>query len=286
MTLLKKLEAHAKAIVQKVSNDPEGRYQLRYKFYQSYGDPLIKTNEGLGNSELAFIKWEIRRGTLNPLDAKKPGSPWWRAVNSDFLFVSTWAQLIHESGETFEELPKPVHFWLDYINNPNAKTWYRAHNSSIIYGYQKADALAYDETIFEQYFINIVLYRLLYAQSMVEGVSFGVLGEIFGNPRGDAVSIITNIASFYPSNYPMTKEDIKYVLHRSHNVIGVIETFFDKVLILEQLDALYREASKWNQAPILNKYTEENKPVYPISLPNRMNFHFTNQLFTTILPDS
>ncbi|WP_375486865.1 hypothetical protein [uncultured Mycobacterium sp.] len=29
----------------------------------------------------AFMRWQLRRGLLNPPDAPTPGSPWWRAMN-------------------------------------------------------------------------------------------------------------------------------------------------------------------------------------------------------------
>ena len=254
---------------------------MRYEFYQKYGDPFIKGKDGLGNSELAFIDWEIKRGTLNPInDTTSPGSPWWRKVNSHFLYLSTLAQLIKESGEKFEDISVPVSFWLDYINTPNELTWYRAHNSSIISGYEVADSIAYEENIYEQYFMNIVLYRLLYAQSMVEGVSFGILGKIFANPRGSAVSIITDIEAFYPSHYPLSGQDIKYVTHKAHNLIGIVEDVFDKVLILPHLDKLYIEAAIWNQAPIVLKYIQNNKPIYPISEDTSNAMHFNKNLTT------
>ncbi|MEW7292066.1 hypothetical protein [Aquimarina sp. 2304DJ70-9] len=286
MNKLEILQEKAKGIVLGVSNNPQGRYQLRYEFYQKYGDPIIKGNEGLGNSELAFIEWEIKRGTLNPLNDPHPGSPWWREVNSHFLYVATLAQLIEESGETFQGLPVPVNFWLDYINTPNECSWYRAHNSSIISGYQVADSLAFNENIYEQYFMNIVLYRLLYAQSMVEGVSFGILGKIFANPRGSAVSIITDIEAFYPSHYPLSKKDIKYVTHHAHNLIGLIEDIFDKVFILPHLDELYTEAAKWNNSPIVMKFVKNNKPIYPITESELSSAHFNNKLTSKKIPIS
>ncbi|OED37318.1 hypothetical protein AB832_05140 [Flavobacteriaceae bacterium (ex Bugula neritina AB1)] len=280
MNKLEILKEKAKVIVLNVSNNPSERYQLRYEFYQKYGDPFIKGNEGLGNSELAFINWEIKRGTLNPIDGSPSGSHWWREVNSHFLYLSTLAQLIKESGETFLDLPVPVSFWLDYINQPNECSWYRAHNSSIISGYQIADSLAFKENLYEQYFMNIVLYRLLYAQSMVEGVSFGILGKIFANPRGAAVSIITDIEAFYPSHYPLTKEEIKYVTHHAHNFMGLIEDFFDKILILPNLDKLYREAAEWNKSPGVMKFVKNNIPLYPISRSEFSTKHFNEELTT------
>ncbi len=280
MNKLDILKEKAKKIVLSVSDNPQGRYQLRYDFYQKYGDPIIKGKEGLGNSELAFIKWEIRRGTLNPINDTTSGSSWWREVNSHFLYLATLAQLIKESGDIFDDLPVPVNFWLNYIDAPDECSWYRAHNSSIISGYQIADPLAFKENIYEQYFMNIVLYRLLYAQSMVEGVSFGVLGEIFANPRGAAVSIITDIEAFYPSHYPLSKEDIKYVMHHAHNFIGMIENIFDKILIVPHLDKLYKEAAKWNSSPIVIKYEKHNKPIYPITENILGATHFNEKLKT------
>ncbi|MBQ4821664.1 hypothetical protein [Aquimarina sp. MMG016] len=280
MNKLQILKEKAKGIVFSVSDNPQGRYQLRYEFYKKYGDPFTKRSEGLGNSELAFIEWETKRGTLNPISGSHPGSPWWRKVNSHFLYVATLAQLIKESGETFQELPVPVSFWLDYINTPNECSWYRAHNSSIISGYQVADKLAYKETIYEQYFMNIVLYRLLFAQSMVEGVSFGLLGKIFANPRGFAVTIITGIKAFYPNHYPMSKKDIKYVTHRAHNFMGFVEDIFDKLLILPHLNTLYAEAVTWNNSPMVMKYVKNNKPIYPISKNEMNTAHFDNTLTT------
>ncbi len=286
MNKLQILKEKAKRIVLGVSDNPQGRYQLRYEFYQKYGDPFVKGKEGLGNSELAFIEWEIKRGTLNPINDSHPGSPWWREVNSHFLYVATLAQLIKESGETFQELPVPVNFWLEYIDTPNECSWYRAHNSSIIAGYEVADSLAYKESIYEQYFMNIVLYRLLFAQSMVEGVSFGFLGKIFANPRGCAVAIITGVKAFYPDHYPMSKEDIKYVTHRARNLMGFIEDIFDKLLILPHLTKLYTEAAKWNDSPIVMQFVKNNQPIYPISQSDVSTAHFNNKLTTKKFPIS
>ncbi|WP_108869088.1 hypothetical protein [Aquimarina aquimarini] len=280
MNKLEILNKKANRIVLSVADDPQSRYKLRYEFYQKYGNSLIKGSNGLGNSELAFIDWEIKRGVLNPVNATQPGSLWWRTVNSHFLYLGTLAQLIKESGETFEEVPTPVNFWLDYINTPNECSWYRAHNSSIISGYQLADSLAFTENIYEQYFINIVFYRLLYAQSIVQGVNFGVLGKIFANPRGSAVSLITDIEAFYPSHYPLSKKDITYVIHHVHNFVGVIENVLDTLFIVPHLDKLYTKAAKWNSAPIVKKFVKNNQPLYPITENELNSEHFNNKLTT------
>ena len=124
MNELKKLEAEAHKLVESVSNSPKERYKLRLKFYHKYGDARNPEKDGLGNSELAFMKWEMRRGVLNPIKDESPGSPWWRVVNGHFIYLSSLAALIHEAEYTTDEISLPVKHWLDYINNPNEQTWY------------------------------------------------------------------------------------------------------------------------------------------------------------------
>jgi hypothetical protein len=266
MTQLETLKGIAREKVSKVSNNPDERLQMRHNFYQKYGNPIIKGKEGLGNSEIAFMEWEIHRGVLNPLDAHIPGSKWWRTVNSHFMYLSELAALIHESKENFEDLSPPVHFWLAYIKSCDGITWYRAHNSSIIDGYKVAFSLALEEQLYERQFMNIVLYRLLYAQSMVEEVNFGFLGKILANPRGNAVALITEFEDFYPKHYPLGKEGVEAVLHKSHTLSGLAEDFMDEVLILPQLDKLCKEAATWNQSPVLTSYVQHNKPCYALDV--------------------
>ncbi|MEM6720859.1 MAG: hypothetical protein AAF611_16125 [Bacteroidota bacterium] len=265
MNNLEILQNKAKKIVSNVSNDPEGRLQLRYKFYQKYGNPIFKGKDGLGNSEIDFMKWEIARGVLNPLDAERHGSKWWREVNSRFLYVSELAGLIYDVGITYNGPSEPIKFWLAYLENRDGATWYRAHNSSIIDGYKVASELALEETCDERKFMNIVLYRVLYAQSMIEGANFGLLGEFLADPRGPAVGIITSFEDFYPKEYPLTKAGIKAVTHKSHSIMGLVEDFMDKVLILSQLGKLYKEAEQWNKSPILATFINKNKPNYAIT---------------------
>jgi len=94
--------------VSAVADDPEGRYALRERFYDKYGFT------GYGNSELAFMRWEIERGVLAPLDAPRPGSSWWRAVNASLLYDTELAALIYESGEPIAA-PTNSRRWLDYL---------------------------------------------------------------------------------------------------------------------------------------------------------------------------
>src|SRR5215469_7047970 len=165
---LESLDARARKLVAAVRDDPEGRYRLRAEFYRRYGGEA-PGEFGYGNSEMAFLRWEIERATLNPPGHQRPGSPWWRAVNEEFIYTAELAGLIYDSGGEPGEIPRPVRCWLDYLRQPGSKAWYRAHNASIVWAYIQHTALARDESAAERAFVNVVLYRVLYAESLEEG---------------------------------------------------------------------------------------------------------------------
>jgi len=263
---LDSLKVLAREKVEKVKNDPQGRYQMREVFYKKYGDGKF-TEFGFGNSELAFLKWETR-DLLNPPDSVPAGSPWWRAVNLEFIYWSELAGLIFSSGlegSDTTELPVPVVFWLDFLEKPSSGNWYKAHNSSIISGYGEFAHLAQKEVHAEQVFINMVLYRLLYAQAMVESehFAFGKLGELLANPSGLAVDFIVNDHFFYPTTYPLTSEEIDIILGKVHSIGEVEVQFMDDVLILPHLEELYSTAAEINKSPGLLHFIDEGQPIYP-----------------------
>ncbi|KTT59154.1 hypothetical protein NS383_24295, partial [Pseudomonas oryzihabitans] len=78
--------AATRALCEAIRNDPCKRRRVRESFYERFGDA---DNDGLsyGDSELAFLDWEIRAGVLDP----ETGSPWWRNVNLNFIYLSELA---------------------------------------------------------------------------------------------------------------------------------------------------------------------------------------------------
>lgn len=256
------LERTAREMTRGVANDPEGRYNLRKAFYDQYGY-ATRDGSGWGNSELAFLRWEINRGVLQPTEGPDPGSPWWREVNSHFIFLSTLAGLAFEAGE-LAHWPEPVSFWIDYIAEPNGKHWYRAHNRSILEGYGLFIELAKQENHYEQSFVNIVLYRLLFAQAMVEDATiFDDLGQILANPRLPAVELITQLPDFYPDHYPLNLKDYLEIEGFGWGLQDLLVDLMDRVLILPHLHKLYREASFWNHYFQLLSFIDRGRPVYP-----------------------
>lgn len=262
-------------------NDPQARYKIREEFYKKYGQDTnifsklwklllkwITRNEGFGISELDFMKWEIRRGVLNPLDhSEAKGSRWWRDVNLQFIIISQTAAEIHEGKLPGHTVNNEIQMWLDYFKKRTGKAWYRAHNASIVKAYLNCREQALEESKYEQVFMNEVLYRLLYAQAMEEDDSlFGEFGVLGSNPMTPAVDIMVKIPAFYPESYPMNQEEIKFVLHKGHGIEGVFEKTFDEFLILEHIQSLYKLASKWTNIPALRRLLKSKKPIYPHNL--------------------
>src|SRR6476659_4300311 len=75
---------------------------------------------------LSFMRWQARRGVLDPLDASPPGSAWWRAVNECLQLdgCETVALLGGLAGEPSSET---VRLWLEFGARPTGRNWYRAH---------------------------------------------------------------------------------------------------------------------------------------------------------------
>lgn len=283
MATLQQLETHAREIVQAVADDPQARLELREAFYLRYGhatkligEKMLDPEEykyGYGRSELDFMRWEMRRGVLNPMRGPRPGSAWWRNVNLEFLYLSELAALVYEAGIGGPELPTPVEFWLRYFREPSEITWYHAHNASIVSGYLNQTATAELERRGEQIFMNVVLYRLLYAQALAEGVALSELGEIFADPRLPSVALLVHIPDFYPIHYPLTRADVRHIMHRGHSIEEVVVSLFDDILIISHLKQLYEHAAASLRIPALSGWLRDGEPVYPSLKPFSLARH-------------
>ena len=249
----------------------------RVEFYRKYGDDppkdttcwrilrWITNRDGFGISELNFMHWEIKRKVLNPLSCDKGnGSAWWRNLNLNLIINAQIAAEIYTGVNKTDPVTNEISLWLEYIKQPNAQSWYRAHNASIVKGYFDFVEDANKESVYEQIFMNEVLYRLLFAQAMVEDDTiFKIEGVILSNPMLPAVDLMVHIPSFYPDHYPMTKEEIQDVLEKGHSFDGDLERDFDEWLIIPQIPFLYKAAAKWINIPALVALELKGKPVYP-----------------------
>ena len=264
---LQQLETEVWKYVETLRDSPAARLQAREVFYQKYGQESSTEKFGYGDSEIAFLGWE-ERSVLRSPGAKPPGSPWWSNVNLWFIYLSALGARAWETGFPVGVLPAPAQFWVEFIKEPNPVNWYRAHNSSIIDGYLKYPELAEKETLPEKIFSNMVLYRLLFAQSMVEGkFLFPSLGKILGDPRGMAVQFITNLDAYYPSHYPMTAEEIAEVMGKVHSLDELGVKVLDDVLVEPELTLLYAQSAQWNKQPGVQALVVHHRPAYPYGIP-------------------
>ena len=110
--------------------------------------------------------WQLRRGLLNPFDHERPGSPWWRAVNERLLRDTCEARLrvLGHPGPASSPSVEPS---VRFARQPSPRTWYLAHNVTIVRAYLDHRDLAEQENRVERFFINLVLVRVLYAHALV-----------------------------------------------------------------------------------------------------------------------
>lgn len=267
---LEELEREVRSWMEPLQESPGLRYASRQQFYARYGH-RPNAAASLGNSELAFMRWQ-ERTVLRPAGSRPPGSAWWSAVNLRYIFHCELAVRAAERGVDPSLLSAAGQLWTDYLHRPGEVTWYRAHNSSIIDGYLTYPHLALQEGPPERIFLNVVLYRLLYAQAMVEEerFAFGELGRIFAAPQGPAVDLLTQFSGFYPATYPLSERDVRHLLGQCHCRESLGVELLDNVLILPELNRLYALAANWNRQPRLVELIRDGEPVYPApGLPRR-----------------
>ncbi|WP_295460963.1 hypothetical protein [uncultured Pseudomonas sp.] len=250
--------AVTQALCDAIRDNPQARRAVRESFYEQFGDA---DNDGLsyGDSELAFLDWEIRAGVLEP----ETGSHWWRNVNLNFIYLSELAGCLAQNQLPGDQATFPTRCWLDFIAEPTPRHWYRAHNASILAGFHLYEDDARLENAIGQEFLNITLYRLMFAQALVEDATiFGEIGAWLADPRGFSVTLLVHLADFYPPHYPLTEADRPIIEGKGKGLEETAVRLMDG-LIRHFLRELYQAAAAWNQAPELLNYLDGNKPAYP-----------------------
>lgn len=258
--------AEAGRRVAAVRDDPDARYRLAKAFYDSTTGPEI---EGYGRAELAFMRWEIERGVLNAPHARVgPGSPWWRAVNERIIHDALEASLLAESSS--EGSSAAVSLWLAFLSAPSPVAWYRAHNASVLAGYTEACHLAARERPSEQFLMNLVLARVLYAQALAEGEPFAVGGDpliarFLSDPRSPAVPVVMELPDFYPRSYPLDPLEEELLERRAHSSEDEALALIDKEPCAN-LDLLFAFASRSLGVPDIARFIDRKLPCYPHGL--------------------
>ncbi len=206
------------------------------------------------------MRWQIRRGVLGPPGAG--GSPWWRAVNEELLRDTVEAEL-RLRGDDRSAPSTRVDRWMRFLRDPSVRTWYRAHNSSIVAGYLAHRGLADLENTAERFFMNAALLRVLYADCLVSdpGLALGrfaPVGRLLGDPRRRATDVFLSLRNILPARYPLDDVGLGDLLD-AENHLGHL---LDYGVILPRAAGLYEHAARDLDEPALLDLVHDGRPAY------------------------
>jgi hypothetical protein len=252
--------AEALSMVAAVRDDPARRLRLAGSFYDDR--PGRASIRAYRRAEVAFMNWQVRRGLLASPDSARPGSRWWRSVNEDLL-RDAW-----EADRLLAGLPGPasrpsVSRWADFLGQPSAVAWYRAHNASIVAGYLEHRHLCAGELPVERFFMNVALGRVLYAHALVARPELALgrvraVGRLLGDPRWRGADLFLSLRNILPVRYPLDGVTIGDVLARE-NYLGRL---IDYGVILPRMQALFAFAAEDLGEPRLLELVQDGLPAY------------------------
>jgi hypothetical protein len=250
----------AEAQVAAVRNEPSARLALMARvFHGPTGD--APRHLPFRRAALSFMRWQARRGVLDPLQASPPGSPWWRAVNERLLRdgCETVALL---GGLAGEPSSPAVRLWLEFSDEPTGRNWYRAHNASIVGGYLEHRELADAESAPERFFMNVALLRVLYAHALVAAPRlalgrFAPLGRLLGDPRLGMTGVFLSLRRVLPDRYPLDRDVERYIADEQR-----LGRMLDYAVIVPRLQRLYEWSAGEVAQPLLLELVRDGNPVY------------------------
>jgi hypothetical protein len=250
----------ALAAVGAVRDDPAGRLTLMRDQYRVPPD-VDRGYLPYRQAASAFMRWQLRRGLLNPIDAPRPGSPWWRAINERLLHDGSEARAL-AFGHPGQPSSPAVTAWLEFIRRPGATRWYRAHNMSVVGGYLENEHLAAREGRIERFFINLVLVRVLYTHAMVAAprLALGWLapaGRLLGDPRLGMTAVFLSLSRVLPDRYPLGDDIAPYA--QAENGFGHL---LDVGVITPRVEPLYAWSATELDTPGLRRLLSDQTPCY------------------------
>lgn len=246
--------------VTRVEDDPSARLSLLHGLYE--GQPgNARRRLPYRRASAAFMRWQLRRGLLRPLGGSRPGSRWWRAINTRLLRDGLEASEL-VSGRPGPASSESVSATVEFMNSPSARNWYRAHNMSVVSGYLDNRGLADLENRAERFFINLVLIRVLYAHALVASPRLALswlapIAPPLGDPRLGMTSIFLSMSRVLPDRYPLTNE-LETYLPMEHSFGHLL----DVGVILPRLPSLFGWSSAELARPELADLLADGVPVY------------------------
>ena len=217
---------------------------------------------------VSFMRWQLRRGVLQPAFAERPGSPWWRAVNERILRDGCEAVALsgNFSGPTSSAT---VDRWTSFVRAPTARAWYEAHNASVVAAYLEHRDLAEAENEPERFFMNVILCRVLYTHALVAAprISLGwlrPLASLLGDPRLGMTGIFLQLSRVLPAEYPL-RGNVRTYLERE---LG-FGRLLDYGVIAPRLQLLYEWSAEELAAPGLLSCVRDGALTYAWALEDR-----------------
>jgi hypothetical protein len=247
-------------MVASVRDDPAGRIALMERCYHG---PFGAAPRHLPyrRAAMSFMRWQLRRGVLQPGAADRPGSPWWRAVNE--RIIRDGCEAVALSGS----LPGPpssrtVDHWMAFVDRPTARAWYRAHNASVVAAYLERCELADGENASERFFMNVVLCRVLFAHALVAAPRLSLawlrsLAPLLGDPRLGMTSIFLSLSRVLPDEYPL-RDGVETYLDAEISFGRLL----DFGVILPRLQQLYEWSARELDAPGLLDCVRDGAMIY------------------------
>ncbi len=250
----------AAQMVAEVRDDPAARIRLAADTYalRSVSRPYRPYRRAVD----AFMRWQQARGVLNALDAQAPGSPWWRAVNEDLLRDALEAKLLVEREDVVASR-RTVQHWVDFFRAPSARSWYLAHNASVVAGYLAHSELAAREAPAERFFMNVVLVRVLYAHALVIDANlalgrFAIVAKLVGHPRARGPQALLSMKDVLPVSYPIDDVTIEEIIDSENRIFRMV----DFGVIATRADALYAASARALGEPRLLGLVSDGAPAY------------------------
>jgi hypothetical protein len=252
--------AFAEAQVAAVRDDPASRMALMARLFHGPTGRAPR-HAPFRLAALSFMRWQARRGVLNPIDAPRPGSVWWRAMNEHLLRDGCEAVglLGAFAGEPSSQA---VRLWLEFSASPTGRNWYRAHNASIVGGYLEHRDLAQAESAAERFFMNVALLRVLYAHVLVAAPHLalgrlGPLGRVLGDPRLGMVGVFLSLSRVVPDRYPLSFDVERYIADE-HRLARLL----DYSVIVPRLQPVYEWSAADLDEPRLLELIQDGSPTY------------------------
>jgi hypothetical protein len=253
--------------VEAVRDEPAKRLEL---LERTYHGPTGQAPHHLPfrRAAMAFMRWELSRQVLAPLHTTPAGSPWWRAVNERLL--KDGCEAVARSGGRAGAPSSPaIPIWMSFVADPRARTWYRAHNATIVDAYLENRGLAEQENAAERFFLNVVLLRLLYAHALVSAPRLALgpligIGPVLGDPRLAMTGIFLSLSRIVPDRYPLERDLHEYIA--DENPLG---RMLDYGIIQPRLQRLYEWSAEELREPKVLDLVRDGSPVYAFPFENR-----------------